>query len=172
VRNIFKFISLLLIFLIIKCSVPHEPVRERIEAVPEIKIGLISTSATVSFTLSTNCYLLSHDGEFITRNINGSMWEAEVMEAHPAESVYMLVFASMSSLSNAKDLATDISQRGFETAILPHGKNISAFGKIIVKNRLYRVCLRKYFKDIKNPFLKIWILLLLPNIWMLKERLF
>ncbi len=146
-RRIYKFTPLLLFFFIIRCSVPPQPIRPRREVEPEIKVGIISAAATISFTLSRNCYILSHDGEFITRNIDGSLWEAEVIDSRPAESVYILVFASMSNLSNAQDLARDIAQQGYETVILPQGENFSAYGRIIVKNRLYRVCLRKYFKD-------------------------
>lgn len=142
-----KLSLLFLLFLfIIYCSVPPQPVRVKEQVEPEIKIGLMSTATTLSFSLSKQCYIVSHNGEFISRNIDGSMWEARISGAVPAKPVYVIVFASMSSLSGAQDLATDISEKGYETVILPHRKNLSADGRIIVKNRLYRVCLRKYFK--------------------------
>ncbi|MFO7891080.1 MAG: SpoIID/LytB domain-containing protein [bacterium] len=146
-RKLFKLLLLIIFLFIIKCSVPPQPVRIKEKVEPEIKIGVMSTATTLSFTLSKKCYIISHNGEFISRNIDGSMWEARVVDAVPAKPVYVIVFASMSSLSNAQDLATVISQKEYETVILPHRKNISANGKMIVKNRLYRVCLRKYFKD-------------------------
>ena len=145
-KNLFKYLGIVIFLLFIKCSVPPQPVREKEKVEPEVKVGIVTTSASLSFTLSENCYIISHDGKFISRNIDGSMWEAQVMDSSPAEKVYILVFGSMSTLSNAQDLATDLSHEGIETAIIPVGKNLSADGKIIVKNRLYRVCLRKYFK--------------------------
>ncbi len=146
-KNLCKLLLLVIILFVIECSVPPQPVKEKEKVEPEIKIGLIISSTSLSFTLSKHCYIISHDGEFISRNIDGSIWEAQVIAASPAEPVYVLVFASMSTLSNAQDLATTMSQKGFETVILPYGKNVSAYGKVIVKNRLYRVCLRKYFKN-------------------------
>lgn len=146
-KNSVKLLSIVILLLIIKCSVPPQPVREKVKVEPEVKVGIITTSSSLSLTLSEKCYIISHDGEFISRNIDGNLWEAEVMDSSPAEAVYILIFASMSSLSNAQDIATDLSRKGIETAIVPIGKNISAYGKVIVKNRLYRVCLSKYFKS-------------------------
>jgi SpoIID/LytB domain protein len=140
----------LLIFglLIFGCAVPPPILIEKAE--PYIRVGLVRGVDHIDFSFQKKCRIMSYDGSFLSRGMEGRRWRAEVKQSVPARNVYRLVAGSFRDEARAREKSQDLKNNGLDTFVKPFGRRLEFNGSILNDNRYYRIYLRQVFASREN----------------------
>jgi stage II sporulation protein D len=114
---------------------------------PDIRVGLVRGVDQIDFSFQKTCRIMSYDGSFIAKGLEGKLWRAEVVASKPVRMVYRLVAGSFRDGDKARERQEDLRSNGMESAVKSIGKRLEINGNVINDNRTYRVYLRKVFKE-------------------------
>jgi len=124
----------------------HDPVE--VMAEPTVRVRLLERYSHVDLRIAGSFSVVSLDNDTVYSDIDSELlWRCRVESSVPAKYVYSVLVDTVTSESEAREIAHQLVEKGHQARVLPLGRDIRIGGDLVHHGRVWRIILGAYERE-------------------------